>query len=222
MFQDQSLQILIAMATILGVVIVLFWRRSVPLEILFGLALALFVLCGVIEPEQAWQGFANGTVIAIGSLLVVTAGLRTSGVLDQVGRWLLGSAKDERSALGRLVFAVLGGSAFLLNTAIVAMLLPQIVNWCRARNVAPSRLLLPISYMAILGGTCTLVGTSTNLLVNENLQQLQQELQLATTENGLELSPESSLSDYNPEWLTKYRSSFAPMQMTDITWVGVP
>ena len=220
MFQNQSIQILIALSTIVAVFTVLYVRRSAPLEILFSLALGFFIFCGLIEPSEAWEGFANGTVIAIGSLLVVTAGLRTSGVLDHIGRVLLGPARSEGSAMFRLVAAVGAGSAFLLNTAIVAMLMPQVVQWCRRHHVSPSRLLLPISYMAILGGTCTLVGTSTNLLVNETLTQIDGEL--LQLDSGQQLRADSILNKYDRTWLQQYRASFAPMQMFEISKIGVP
>ena len=220
MFQNQSIQILIALSTIVAVFTVLYVKRSAPLEILFSLALGLFVFCGLIEPSQAWEGFANGTVIAIGSLLVVTAGLRTSGVLDHLGRVLLGSVRSEGLAMFRLVAAVGAGSAFLLNTAIVAMLMPQVVQWCRRHRISPSRLLLPISYMAILGGTCTLVGTSTNLLVNETLNQIDGELVQLDAEQ--QFRAESILNKYDRNWLREYRASFAPMSMFEISKIGIP
>ena len=83
-----------------------------------------------------------------------------------MGRQLLGGATSDRGVLRRLVLVVIPSSAFLNNTPIVAMLMPVVIDWCRHRQVSPSKLLIPLSYLAILGGTCTLIGTSTNLVVH--------------------------------------------------------
>lgn len=79
---------------------------------------------------------------------------------------LLGGSSDDKSALKRLAAVVIPSSAFLNNTPIVAMLMPVVLDWCRQRQVSPSKLLIPLSFLAILGGTCTLIGTSTNLVVH--------------------------------------------------------
>jgi Na+/H+ antiporter NhaD/arsenite permease-like protein len=144
-FVHQSLHIFIAVATVLLVFVVMLLRRNAPTEILFIFALAVFVATGVISPEDAWQSFSDPAVIAIGGLLVVSAALRTTGLLDYLGRSLLGNVKTEAGALTRLSSVVIVGSAFLLNTAIVAMLLPLVISWCRRMHVAPSKLLLTIS-----------------------------------------------------------------------------
>lgn len=211
MIEQESVKILIALSTIVVVFLTVMLRRSVPTEIVFSVALGLFVVCGIIQPNDAWLGYADRAVIAIGGLLIVSAALRTSGVLDQIGRKLLGTVETESRALTRLSAVLVTGSAFLLNTAIVAMLMPLVINWCRRRNIAPSRLLLPISYLAILGGTCTLVGTSTNFVVNGSLYDLRHEI----SDTGESLG-------YDPQWLAKYDQQLLPMEMTDISWLGIP
>jgi di/tricarboxylate transporter len=126
---------------------------------------------GVISPAEALAGFANEAVITVGALFVVAAGLRSTGVLDQVGNWLLGTARTTGAAAVRLALALEAISAVILNTAVVAMFVPVVLDWCRRRGVSPSRLLIPVSYLAILGGTCTLIGTSTTIIVNGLLNQ---------------------------------------------------
>ena len=103
-------------------------------------------------------------------LFVVAAGLRDTGASTSVASRIFKGADDERSALQRILFPVAGLSAFLNNTPIVAMLMPGVVSWGRRAGVSPSKLLLPLSYAAILGGTCTLIGTSTNLVVSGLLE----------------------------------------------------
>lgn len=157
-------------------------RRGAPTDLLFLVGLVVVTLSGVISTEEAFKGFANEAVVTIGALLIVAAGLRSSGVLDWLGRKLLGSIETERAALVRLVPTLIAASAFMLNTALVAMVAPVVVDWCRMRRIAPSRLLLPVSYLAILGGVCTLIGTSTTLVANGILNHEQQTLRASLAE----------------------------------------
>ena len=145
-------------------------RRGANTDLLFLAGLVAVVALGILPPAEALAGFSNPAVLMIGALFVLAAGLRSTGVLDAVGHHLLGSARNARDATFRLTFAVAGISAFVNNTPVVAMIVPVALDWCRKRGVSPSRLLIPISYMAILGGTCTLIGTSTNVVVNGLLQ----------------------------------------------------
>lgn len=129
-------------------------------------AVVLVALAGIITPQEALAGFSNPAVLTIGALYVVAAALRETGALDTMGSLILGRAKSERGMLVRMAGAIPGMSAFLNNTPIVAMFIPIVCDWCKKHRVAPSKLLLPLSYLSILGGTCTLIGTSTNLVVN--------------------------------------------------------
>lgn len=128
-------------------------------------AVVVLALLGVLTPEQAFSGFANTAMLTVAALYIVAAGLRETGALDTLGRLFLGQAKTERQASARIYTFVPMLSAFLNNTPIVAMFIPILTTWCRHNNIAPSKLLLPLSYVTILGGTCTLIGTSTNLVV---------------------------------------------------------
>jgi di/tricarboxylate transporter len=125
---------------------------------------------GIITPSEALSGFANPGVVLVGAMFVIAAGMRNTGVLDWVGQQLLGRAKSDASALRRLTAALMPSSAFMPNTPVVAMMVPVVVDWCRKHNVSPSRLLIPVSYLSILGGVCTLVGTSTTLVVQAALR----------------------------------------------------
>lgn len=245
---NEPLKIAIALGTVLLVFVTMYRSRNAPTEILFSMALALFVVCGIIAPEKAWHCYADPSVIAIGGLLVVSAALRSSGALDLLGRSLLGNVKSERSALGRLSAVVVAGSAFLLNTALVAMLLPLVISWCRRNRISPSKLLLPISYFAILGGTCTLVGTSTNFVINGMFREFSHEVDArlalpdAPTPAGVPNSAGTSKTDaqqtaasdadasgagpgtgvYSREWLTAHRADLRQMHLFEISNVGVP
>ena len=174
--------------------------RNAPPDLLFLGATSFLALCGVISPMEAFAGFANPGVMTVGLLFVVAAGLRETGVLDFLGQLILGQVKSEGGVLGRLAYLVLPLSAFLNNTPIVAMLIPILLDWCRRHQIAPSKVLIPLSYMAILGGTCTLIGTSTNLVINGLM------LERLAAEN---LSP-------------AFREGLAGMHLFEISWVGIP
>lgn len=159
----------------LGVTIAIFaalqLRRRAPLDLLFLGGLVIVTLSGVITPKEAVQGFSARAVLAIAAFLAVAAGLRSCGVLDWVGNVLLGEAKTETGGLTRLAAAIVPSSAFLLNTALVAMMAPVLVDWCRRTNISPSKMMIPLSYLAMLGGVCTLIGTSTTLIVNGEMHE---------------------------------------------------
>ncbi len=153
----------------LGVVVVLLValvKNSIPADLLFVGGTAFLAALGIITPEQAFAGFANSGMLTVAFLFVVVAGLRETGVLDSVGHHVLGKTKSQRGALARLSCFVIPMSALLNNTPIVAMFIPIVIDWCRRQRVAPSKLLIPLSFLTILGGTCTLIGTSTTLVVN--------------------------------------------------------
>ncbi len=122
--------------------------------------------------RDALGGFAHSGMLTIAVLYIVSAGIRETGAIWFVVNSLLGNPKGHRRALARLVLPVAGTSAFVNNTPLVAVLLPVVQDWARKRNFAVSKLLIPLSYAAILGGTTTLIGTSTNLLVAGELKEL--------------------------------------------------
>jgi len=137
-----------------------------PPDIVFVGGAALLAVVGIISPAEAFAGFSNQGMLTVAMMFVIAAGLRETGVLDYLGQRMLRRAGTERSVLARLAAVVLPTSAFLNNTPIVAMFVPVVLDWSRRHQVSPSKLLIPLSYLAILGGTCTLIGTSTNLVVN--------------------------------------------------------
>jgi di/tricarboxylate transporter len=150
---------------VIGIFAALVWNLAPP-DLMFLAATAVLALLGVIRTEDAFAGFSNSGMLTVAVLFVVAAGLRETGLLDILGHHVLGKARTAESALGRLSTVVIPLSAFLNNTPIVAMFLPVVIDWCRRNRVSASKLLIPLSYLTILGGTCTLIGTSTNLVVN--------------------------------------------------------
>lgn len=143
---------------------------------------------GIISADQALMGFSNTGLITVVALFVVAAGIHHSGGVDLLVRYLLRNPKTVRSAQTRITLPVALLSGFLNNTPVVATMIPAIHAWSRKIGISPSKLMIPLSYSAILGGTLTMIGTSTNLVVNGQYQQL-------TGEAGLSIFP-SPLSAY--------------------------
>lgn len=207
----------IATGVTILVFVVLQVRRSVPTDLVFMFGVMVVTLCGVITPDEALSGFANPAPLTVAGLLAVAAGLRTTGVLDWVGRTLLGRVDTERKAMARLSGTLVAASAFMLNTAVVAMMMPVVIDWCRRRNVSPSRLLIPLSYWTILGGVCTLVGTSTTLVANGVLREQYRQRSVALE------SVESQTDDSRTlAWKTQFRDSVHPMGLFELGAVGLP
>ena len=161
---------LVMTLTVIAVMVVGLIRYPQAIDIIFLGAVGIFALVGIITPEQAFAGFANEAVLTIGALFVVAAGVVETGLLNAATRRILGSVKSPQRAIAHIIPPVIGLSAFLNNTAVVAMSIPPLLDWCRKRRIAASKLLIPLSYAAILGGTCTLIGTSANLVVHGMLR----------------------------------------------------
>jgi di/tricarboxylate transporter len=135
-------------------------------------ALTILSVSGILTSEEALMGFSNSGLITVAGMFVVAAGMHASGAIDLLVNNLLGRPKTVRSALSRMFFPVALLSSFLNNTPVVATMIPAIYSWSRKIGIAPSKLMIPLSYTAILGGTVTLIGTSTNLIVNGQYQVL--------------------------------------------------
>jgi di/tricarboxylate transporter len=155
----------LTLAVVVVTVVLLVRSRLAP-EFLLGSALAVLVLGGAIEPTEALAGFANPGLVTVALLFVVVAGLVDTGAVHGLGTRLLGRPRSTAAAQLRLMAPVTVISAFLNNTPVVAMFIPVVEDWARRCRISVSRLMIPLSYAAILGGTCTLIGTSTNLVVH--------------------------------------------------------
>ena len=127
-------------------------------------------LFGILTPSEILSGFANEQIMIILMLLMIGEMIRNTGVLEGFFDRIFKSAKTYRGFLGRMVLSVSTFSAFLNNTPLVAILMPYVNTWSQRNKISPSKLLIPLSFAAILGGCATLIGTSTNLIVNGLVQ----------------------------------------------------
>ncbi|MGQ9427237.1 SLC13 family permease [Gilvimarinus sp. F26214L] len=167
--------------SVLGFVLTTLVLTRVSADLVLMAALVVLLVAGVLTPVAALVGFANPGVITIATLYIVAAGLKETGAVQWIARMLLGHPTSERHAQFRLLAPTGILSAFMNNTAVVAMFIPAVQDWAQRLGTSASKLLLPLSYAAILGGTCTLIGTSTNLVV-DGLLQSQLDIQLGLFE----------------------------------------
>jgi len=140
-------------------------------DVVAMIVLASLVLSRILDPTEALAGFSNPATVTVAAMFVISAGLSSSGVIQVLGDKLLRYGPDSPTALILLTgVAVAPFSAFINNTAAVAIFLPLALRACQAHGISPSQVMMPMSFFAMLGGTCTLVGTSTNILVSSTVQ----------------------------------------------------
>ncbi|MEJ2666054.1 MAG: SLC13 family permease [Deinococcales bacterium] len=156
--------VLTASVVVLSLAALLF--TPVGADLVFAGALTVLLAGKVLTPAQALAGFGNQGLITVGVLYVVAAGLRETGAVYWISQRLLGRPRTVAGAQLRVMAPVSVVSAFLNNTPVVAVMIPAIADWAKKHRLSASKLMLPLSYAAILGGSVTLIGSSTNLIVN--------------------------------------------------------
>ena len=149
---------------VLNVLLLIATRIGADIVLVSGVTVLL--LLGILSPSDALAGLANEGMVTVGVLYVVVAGLRETGGVNWLGQQLFGRPKSLAGAQFRLMAPITALSAVLNNTPLVAMMIPAVSDWAKRNRFSASRLMIPLSYAAILGGTCSLIGTSTNLVVN--------------------------------------------------------
>lgn len=139
---------------------------SVSVDIILFAGLAVLFISGIIPADEALSGFSNEGMLTVAALYIVAAGLKETGAIQFIVQRVMGNVKTVKNAQLRIMSPVMVMSAFLNNTPIVASFIPALERWSRISQIPVSKILIPLSYAAILGGTCTLIGTSTNLIIN--------------------------------------------------------
>lgn len=155
----------ITVAVLVGV-IALLALTSYGQDLIMLAGLTVLLSAGVLNGHDALAGFANEGIATVGILFVVAAGLRETGAVHSLAQRVLGRPRTPRRAQLRLIFPVMVVSAFIYNTPLVAILLPVVHDWGKKLRISLSHLMIPLSYATILGGLCTLIGTSSNIVIN--------------------------------------------------------
>lgn len=163
-----TVEIIITLGVVFGVLLLLTASRLETDVVLVG-AMIVLTLTGVLKPNQALQGFASDGVMTIAALYIVVAGLRETGAMAWISRWVLGRPRSLLVAQSKLIAVTSVLSAVINNTPVVALFIPVAQEWAARFGYSISKLLLPMNHMVILAGMCTLIGTSTNLIVNSML-----------------------------------------------------
>lgn len=153
----------------LALIVILFalmMFTKVPAEFAFLGIMAFFYIFGILNVDEALSGFSSSSVVMVGVLFVIIAGLVHSGVIHWMVKRLLGTPKSYSMALIRLMLPVAALSSVLSNTTVVALFIKVVKIWSKKLNIAPSKLLIPLSYASCFGGICTLIGTPPNLIIS--------------------------------------------------------
>ncbi len=161
---------------LLFVAIILFASERLPVDIIGILLVMGLVITRVLNVQDAVAGFGNDIIITIGGLFILVGGLIKTGMVDMIGRRMHRIAGDSEFLLTALIMlAAAAGACVLKNTTTTAMFLPVVIGLAARAKIPPSKLLMPLAFGAILGGSCTLIGTSTNLAVSGAIQRYGQE-----------------------------------------------
>jgi Na+/H+ antiporter NhaD/arsenite permease-like protein len=179
----------VVLATVFLMAFALLRNMAGPDVVLMG-GLTLLMTLGLASekfptPAQAAANFGNEGLVTIGVLFVVAQGLSLTGAMSLLSQPLLGRPRSALTAQLRMMLPVATLSAFMNNTTVVAMFTPAVTDWCKKTGLSPSKLFIPLSYAAIMGGCCTLIGTATNLIVQGMVLDAQKDNQLLGVDIGM-------------------------------------
>ena len=165
MFLGFCLDAWITIVTVLGMFSVLLFTK-LRSDLVFLSAIGILYVTGVLDAKEAFSGFSGTSVITVGVLFVVVAGLTHTGVLQWIVKNLLGQPNSYSKAVTRLMLPVAFLSSFLSNTTVVTLFVNIVKLWAKKLGISPSKLLIPLSYASGMGGVCTLIGTPPNLIIS--------------------------------------------------------
>jgi di/tricarboxylate transporter len=160
-----TLDIVLTLAVAGGALGMFLWNR-LRVDVVALMVMAAVILLGLVTPQEGISGFANEATITVAAMFILSAGLLRTGAIDILGRWVgrLAGTSEFRLLLVACLL-VIPMSAFINNTPVVVVMIPMVLGLTREMGISPSRLFMPISFASQMGGTLTLIGTSTNLLV---------------------------------------------------------
>ena len=165
LFLGFDLHAWITIVTVLGMFTVMLFTK-LRSDLVFLAAIGILFVSGVLDAKEAFSGFSGTSVITVGVLFVVVAGLTHTGVLQWIVKHLLGQPNSYSKAVIRLMLPVAALSSFLSNTTVVTLFVNIVKMWSKKLGVSPSKLLIPLSYASGMGGVCTIIGTPPNLIIS--------------------------------------------------------
>ena len=208
-------QMAVTAAVVVGTLLGLLFVQRGPDMIMFG-GVVVLMLAGILGPTEALQGMANEGMIAVAALFMVAAGVERTGALAVIVERVLGRPRSLMAAQVRTTVGPGIVSAFMNNTPVVALLVPVIREWARKNRLSVSKLLMPMNCAVVLGGLCSLIGTSTNVVV-AGLVDKRIAAGLDRPWGVLDLT----WAGIPAAW-GGLREFTGPLGMFDITWLGVP
>jgi len=210
---------------LLAAAVGLFATRALPVDLVTIFLLLALVLTGILEPATAFAGFSSEIIIILASIFVINGALLEGRVLDTVTAWLLRVAGGSVHKLQLTTLSVVGGlSGFMNNTAVTSLFIGPTVSIARRLKASPSKLLMPVCFASILGGTCTLIGTSTNVAVSgEIAKQHQAGLAKWVADGGTDLNGDGAVdsADYRQHAEENNLKIYEPLGLFEITPVGL-
>jgi di/tricarboxylate transporter len=159
-----------ATGAIILIAVAMFASEKVRVDLVALITLGLLVALGIVTPEQALSGFSNEATVTVAAMFALALGIERSGALDPITNLLSRIRNPWLLSLG-MMLAIAPLGAFIKNTALVATFLPLSLKVCQRTNTSPARVLMPMAFAAQMGGVCTLIGTSSNLLVDSLAQK---------------------------------------------------
>lgn len=157
---------------LLIVVIILFATEKFSVDIVTIGMLVVLSLFGIITPKEAFEGFSSDFIIILASIFIISGALSETGLLDKLGSQMIKVVKNKTLFVGYTMFVTGALSAFMNNTTVTALVTGPVIGMCRKLGLSPSKVLIPVAFASILGGTCTLIGTSTNIAVSGYIAQV--------------------------------------------------
>ena len=213
---------------VLGLLLVavgLFATRALPVDLVTIFLLLALVLTGILNPAEAFAGFSSQIIIILGSIFVINGALLEGRVIDLVSAWLLRVAGGSVNKLQLTTMSVVGGlSGFMNNTAVTSLFIGPTMSIARKLEISPSKMLMPVCFASILGGTCTLIGTSTNVAVSgEIAKQYQIDLAKWEANGGTDLNGDGKIdsADYLQYAESNNLKIYKPLGLFEITPVGL-
>jgi di/tricarboxylate transporter len=161
---------------LLLIALVLFSLEQLSIELISSLLVLTLLLSGILTPQEAFAGFGSDFIIILASIFIISAAIKRTGVLDYLGTYLVKKNPNNSNLILSVLLLLTGAlSAFMNNTSVTALLVNPVISVSKTAKISPSRFLMPMAFASIIGGTCTLIGTSTNIAVSGYISKIKME-----------------------------------------------